>query len=205
MASTASTSQRVPNPARRRRSGAHVTAALLASASAIAALAATGSSALAQGSQAAGCAGDKWRDHALARAATTSGNAGPPEGIHPDAGRPDTASLPVPPGATKDAVALGDRIFHGEVADGTCAGCHGSDGKGSPQAPSLVDGNWYFGDGSFKSIEKTVADGVPRPRNYSDPMPPRGGAPLSDAQVAAVSAYVWALGHRGGEGQDTTR
>jgi hypothetical protein len=24
-------------------------------------------------------------------------------------------------------------------------------------------------------------------------MPPRGGAPLSDADVAAVSAYVWAI------------
>jgi len=130
-------------------------------------------------------------------AATTSGDAGPPEGTHPDAGRTDSASLPVPAGATKEEVALGDRIFHGEVADGTCAGCHGSDAKGSPQAPSLVDGNWYFGDGSLKAIEKTVADGVPRPRNYSDPMPPKGGATLSDAQVAAVAAYVWAIGHPG--------
>lgn len=129
--------------------------------------------------------------------ATNSGNAGPPEGLHPDAGRADAASLLVPAGATKDDVALGDRIFHGEVADGTCAGCHGSDGKGSPQAPSLVDGNWYFGDGSFKAIAQTVADGVPRPRNYSEPMPPRGGAPLSDAQVNAVAAYVWAISHPG--------
>jgi mono/diheme cytochrome c family protein len=103
----------------------------------------------------------------------------------------------VPAGATKDEVAVGDRIFHGEVADGTCAGCHGSDGKGSPQAPSLVEGDWYFGDGSFKAIAQTVADGVPRPRNYSEPMPPRGGAPLSDGQVNAVAAYVWAISHPG--------
>ena len=129
-------------------------------------------------------------------ASTSSGNAGPPEGNHPDAGRADTASLPVPSGATKDEVALGDRIFHGEVAEGTCAGCHGSDAKGSPQAPSLTDGNWNFGDGSFTAITKIVADGVPRPRNYSDPMPPRGGAPLSDADVNAVAAYVWAISHR---------
>jgi len=26
-------------------------------------------------------------------------------------------------------------------------------------------------------------------------MPPRGGAPLSDADVQAVAAYVWAVGH----------
>jgi mono/diheme cytochrome c family protein len=101
--------------------------------------------------------------------------------------------LPVPPGATKEQVALGERIFQGEAADGTCAGCHGSDAKGSPMAPSLTNGVWFFGDGSLKAISKTVADGVPKPRNYSDPMPPRGGAPLSDADVAAVSAYVWAI------------
>ena len=46
------------------------------------------------------------------------------------------ALLPVPAGATKDEVALGDRIFHGEAAGGTCTGCHGSDAKGSPQAPA---------------------------------------------------------------------
>ena len=38
-------------------------------------------------------------------AATTSGEPGPPEGIHPEAGR--LASLPVPHGATPDQVALG--------------------------------------------------------------------------------------------------
>ena len=122
-----------------------------------------------------------------------SGSAAPPEGTHPNAGRSTSASLPVPAGATKEQVALGERIFQGEAADGTCAGCHGSDAKGSPVAPSLVNGIWFFGDGSLKAISKTIADGVPRPRNYSDPMPPRGGAPLSDADVAAVSAYVWAL------------
>ena len=127
----------------------------------------------------------------VANAAT--GSAGPPEGVHPNAGRSTSASLPVPPGATKEQVALGERIFQGEAADGTCAGCHGSDAKGSPMAPSLTNGVWFFGDGSLKAISKTVADGVPKPRNYSDPMPPRGGAPLSDADVAAVSAYVWAI------------
>lgn len=129
-------------------------------------------------------------------ASSSSGDAGPPEGMHADAGRADSGSLPVPTGATKDEVSLGDRIFHGEAADGTCAGCHGSDAKGSPQAPSLVNGNWSFGDGSLKAITQTIANGVPKPHNYSDPMPPRGGAPLSDADVNAVAAYVWAISHR---------
>ncbi len=133
---------------------------------------------------------------APAVATSSSGEPGPPEGTHPDAGRLDTASLPVPPGATKEQVALGDRIYHGEAADGTCTGCHGSDAKGSPEAPSLVSGTWVFGDGSLKAITQTIANGVPKPRNYSDPMPPRGGAALSDADVAAVAAYVWAISHR---------
>jgi mono/diheme cytochrome c family protein len=128
----------------------------------------------------------------------TAGEAEPPEGTHPDAGRPDTASLPVPDGSSRDQVALGDRIFHGEAADGTCAGCHGSDAKGSPQAPSLVSGTWVFGDGSLKAIAHTVDAGVQKPKNYSEPMPAKGGAPLSDSDVAAVAAYVWAISHRRG-------
>jgi glucose/arabinose dehydrogenase len=128
-------------------------------------------------------------------AAASAGEPGPPEGTHPDAGRPDTAKLPLPAGATRDQVALGDRIFHGEAADGTCAGCHGSDAKGSPQAPSLVNGNWVFGDGSLQAIAKTITDGVPKPKNYSEPMPAKGGAPLSESDVGAVAAYVWAISH----------
>ena len=131
--------------------------------------------------------------------AASSRKSGPPEGLHPDAGRPDAAALPIPAGATKEQVMLGDRIFHGEAADGACTGCHGSDAKGSPQAPSLVSGTWVFGDGSLRAIAKTINDGVPKPRNYSDPMPPKGGAPLSEADVAAVAAYVWAISHAAGK------
>ena len=122
------------------------------------------------------------------------GAAVPPEGTHADAGRA-SADLPVPPGATKDQVALGDRIFHGEASDGTCSGCHGSDARGTSVGPDLTSGIWVFGDGSLAAITKTVTDGVQRPRNYTGVMPPKGGAQLSDADTAAVSAYVWAVGH----------
>src|SRR5919197_6102283 len=61
-----------------------------------------------------------------AQPSTASQAALPPEGVHPDAGR-QTHALPTPPGATPEQVALGDRIFHGEVANGACSGCHGSD------------------------------------------------------------------------------
>jgi mono/diheme cytochrome c family protein len=118
----------------------------------------------------------------------------PPEGIHPDAGA--QAALPTPPGATADAVALGNRIYHGEVASAPCAGCHGSDAKGSPLGPDLTSGKWLWGDGSLAAIAHTIAVGVPRPKDYGAPMPPMGGAQLSPSQVSAVAAYIWALSHR---------
>ena len=89
-----------------------------------------------------------------------------------------------------------DKIFEGEAAGGTCAGCHGSNAEGSPLAPGLITGHWLWGNGSFQSIEQTVENGVPEPKKYRDPMPPKGGAELSPAQVKAVAAYVWALNHR---------
>ncbi|HUN99022.1 MAG TPA: PQQ-dependent sugar dehydrogenase [Bradyrhizobium sp.] len=127
-------------------------------------------------------------------ASSPSGTATPPEGTHADAGRV-TQNLPVPPGATKDQVALGDRIFHGEASNGTCSGCHGSDARGTSVGPDLASGNWVWGNGSLAAITKTVTDGVPHPRNYTGVMPPKGGAELSNADVAAVAAYVWAVGH----------
>ena len=124
-----------------------------------------------------------------------SGHPLPPEGIHPRAGA--TASLPVPSGATREMVEVGDRIFHGEVASGTCAGCHGADGKGTPLGPNLTAGKWMWSDGSLRGIERTVRHGVPRPKQYRSPMPPMGGAQLTGKQISDVAAYVWGLGHPG--------
>jgi hypothetical protein len=56
--------------------------------------------------------------------------------------------------------------------------------------------NGLWGDGSLASIMKTIIDGVPDPKDYRSPMPPKGGAQLSNSDVSAVAAYVWALGHQ---------
>jgi glucose/arabinose dehydrogenase/mono/diheme cytochrome c family protein len=125
------------------------------------------------------------------------GAAVPPEGIHPDAGA-QTVALPTPPGATAEQVALGSRIYDGQVASAPCAGCHGTNAKGSPVGPDLTSGKWLWGDGSLPAIAHTIAVGVPKPKEYGAPMPPKGGAELSDSQVSAVAAYVWALSHRSG-------
>ena len=127
-------------------------------------------------------------------AAASAASAQPPEGTHADAGRAAQALRP-PPGATGQEVALGERIFHGEASNGTCSGCHGSDAGGTSVGPSLSNGIWVWGDGSLPAITKTIETGVPRPRNYTGVMPPKGGADLSDQDVAAVAAYVCAVGH----------
>ena len=129
-------------------------------------------------------------------AATAPGLATPPEGIHPDAGR-STPDLPTPPGDTAGQVALGDRIFHGEARDGTCSGCHGSNAGGSTVGPALNSGHWLWSDGSLSGLTATIESGVAHPKQYQGVMPPLGGAPLSPHDVAAVAAYVWAVGHAG--------
>ena len=117
----------------------------------------------------------------------------PPEGIDPDAGARVGSTLP--PGATAAEVALGERVFHGQ-AGGTCEGCHGSNGKGTPLGPDLTSSKWLWGDGSLASITQVITNGVPQPKEYRSGMPPMGGAQLSPSDVSAVAAYVWALSHR---------
>jgi glucose/arabinose dehydrogenase len=121
-----------------------------------------------------------------------SGAALPPEGIHPNAGR---GPLPIPPGGSPDQVALGERIFHGQAAGGTCSGCHGPDAMGTAIGSNLAENKWLWSDGSVAGITRTIESGVPKARNHIGGMPPKGGAQLSQADVAAVADYVWAISH----------
>jgi mono/diheme cytochrome c family protein len=98
---------------------------------------------------------------------------------------------------TDNGRSLGNRIFHGEAANGACSGCHGSDAGGSPVGPPLNTGHWLWGDGSLASLNDIIDKGVPKPKRYEGVMPPMGGSPLSKQDLAAVSAYVWAIGHAG--------
>ena len=117
----------------------------------------------------------------------------PPEGTHPDAGK--EANMSVPPGATREMVVLGERIYRGQVGGAPCAGCHGDSGQGTPLGPALIGKEWLWSDGSYAGIKKTIADGVSQPKKYRSPMPPMGGAQLTPDQLSAVSAYVWSLSH----------
>jgi glucose/arabinose dehydrogenase/cytochrome c5 len=106
------------------------------------------------------------------------------------------AALQLAPGATAAQLALGDSIFHGQVAGATCAGCHGSDGKGSPVGADLTAGTRLWSDGSVAGLSKTISKGVAKPKAHGGAMPPMGGTPLKPAELKAVSVYVWGLGHR---------
>ena len=112
----------------------------------------------------------------------------------------DTENLPVPEGSTADMVALGALIYHGQVGGANCTGCHGAKGTGSPLGPDLTNKKWLWSDGSFAGILKVITDGVPQPKQYRSPMPPMGGAQLSDTQASALAAYVWGLSHPAASG-----
>ncbi len=128
-------------------------------------------------------------------AGATSAAAEPPEGIHADAGK--DASLALPPGVTRAAVSKGAEIFRGDDG-GTCGGCHGGDATGGPIGPDLTSGKWLWGDGSLASIRKTIVNGVPSPKEHPGAMPPKGGANLSDADIDALSAYIFAISRKKG-------
>ncbi|HVO46448.1 MAG TPA: c-type cytochrome [Steroidobacteraceae bacterium] len=114
----------------------------------------------------------------------------PPEGTNPDA-----AAIKLPAGVTPQMVALGAKIFKGQVGSAACTGCHGTDGSGTPLGPNLVDHKWLWSDGSVNGIRKTITEGVATPKEYRSPMPAMGGAQLTSDQLEAVAAYVWTLSH----------
>lgn len=108
-----------------------------------------------------------------------------------DAASPDSTSAarmarqcPAPDPAL---VEQGRALFAGR---GNCAACHGAAGRGTGMAPDLTDAEWLHADGSYRSLAGVIAAGVARPLRHPAPMPPRGGADLSAAEVCAVAAYV---------------
>lgn len=119
----------------------------------------------------------------------------------PDTGAPQPeapAEMPgvgveLPEGVTQEMVAQGKTVFETMV----CFSCHGMDATGTALAPSLRDQDWLNVDGSYEDIMRVVREGVAQPVQYPAPMPPMGGAQLSDDQIRAVSAYVYAIS-RGG-------
>jgi mono/diheme cytochrome c family protein len=92
-------------------------------------------------------------------------------------------------------VSQGQQIFTGK---GNCFTCHGPQATGTPLAPNLTDDEWLnIDDGSWQNIQTIVRNGVPTPEQHPSPMPPMGGAQLSDQEVQSVAAYVYSLSNQG--------
>ena len=68
--------------------------------------------------------------------------------------------------------------------------------KGNARFADLTTGKWLWSDGSLQGLETTIRNGVAEPKAHPGAMPPMGGVTLSQADLDAVSAYVWALGHK---------
>ena len=108
---------------------------------------------------------------------------------------PSGATGTPPEGATPEMVAAGQQIFTGK---GICYSCHGPDATGTPLAPNLTDAEWInIASGEWNEIQTVVRNGVPTPKEHPSPMPPMGGAQLSDQEIQQVAAYVYSLSHRG--------
>ena len=97
----------------------------------------------------------------------------------------------LPEGVTAQLGQEGQRVYHGP---GLCVTCHGQDGVGAALGPALNDQEWiHLQTGSYDEILAITRSGVDSPAEYPAPMPPRGGADISDDQLRAVAAYVFAL------------
>ena len=79
------------------------------------------------------------------------------------------------------AMAIGERLFANN-----CAGCHGSDARGSKGFPNLTDNDWLYG-GSLEQIKESITAG--RAGN----MPPMGAAVGTAEDVKNVAHYVLSL------------
>ena len=105
---------------------------------------------------------------------------------HPDA-------MYLPAGVTEAMVEHGEQVFLGE---GGCALCHGSDATGL-LGPDLTDDVWLDAKGSYKTIGRIIAEGIPEEASTSGvAMPPRGGSDISATDIERVAAYVWYLSRR---------
>jgi mono/diheme cytochrome c family protein len=101
----------------------------------------------------------------------------------------------LPPGVTAAMIEKGKKLFGGA---GLCMACHGADAKGGMHiGPDLTDTVWVHHNGGYEEIYAQVVSGIGVAESESgNIMPPRGGSGLSDADLRAVSAYVWSLSRR---------
>lgn len=100
--------------------------------------------------------------------------------------------MDLPEGVTAEMAARGGELFTGA---GGCQACHNPQATGTQLAPDLTDDTWINISGrNYDEIVSLIKTGVPQPREHPAPMPPLGGANLTDEQVNALAAYIVTLG-----------
>jgi cytochrome c5 len=103
----------------------------------------------------------------------------------------------LPAGVTQEQFDKGKAVYSGT---GLCYACHGPKAEGVV-GPKLVNRDavgWWHSDGSIAGIAKFVAAGVAKEQAKSGiMMPAKGGnAKLTDEDVQAVSAYIYAISRK---------
>ena len=94
-------------------------------------------------------------------------------------------------GVTQEQFDQGRQIFTGQ---GACQACHGPEARGTQLAPDLTDDQWLnVANPSLETIGQLIRTGVAQPKEHPAPMPPMGGANLSDEQVRALAGYVLSI------------
>ena len=95
-------------------------------------------------------------------------------------------------GVTQEQYDQGRQLFTGQ---GGCQACHGPQATGTQLAPDLTDDEWLniTPPATVENIVTLVKTGVAQPKEHPAPMPPMGGANLSDAQVEALAGYVLSI------------
>ena len=110
-----------------------------------------------------------------------------------DAPARDVPDVDLPEGVMAEMVAMGGDVYHGA---GICFTCHGQEGVGGALGPALNDRDWLnIQEGTYDELVQVITNGVAQPVQYPAPMPPRGGANISEEQIRQVAAYVYALSY----------
>lgn len=119
----------------------------------------------------------------------------PAESPAPAAQQPQP-SVALAEGVTQAQFDQGRQLFTGQ---GGCQACHGPQARGTQLAPNLTDATWLnlSEPVSVESIVTLIKTGVAQPKEHPAPMPPMGGANLSDEQVRALAGYVLSIAGTG--------
>lgn len=102
------------------------------------------------------------------------------------------AAAPMAPASDDALIAEGKALYGGKAI---CFSCHGPEAEGTQLAPNLTDNTWLNieGDITKDKIIALIQAGVSQPKEHPAPMPPGGGANLTDDELNAVATYVMSL------------